>query len=289
MNCQKALQRLSILQLCAARCQKAISEVTMNNKYNAIAKQIRRDIINMVADAGSGHPGGSLSMADILAVLYFGIMKTEGPDRDYFVLSKGHAAPALYSVLSLKGIIEREALTTFRKYGSILQGHPDALLCPGIEASTGSLGQGISIAVGMSMGMKLRKSKGHVYVALGDGEMQEGQVWEALMSAAHYRLDNLTVIVDCNGLQIDGPNEQVMSLGNLPEKLQAFGLKTFEIDGHDYTQLEDAFRTRESDVPTGIIAHTIKGKGISFMEGQVSWHGAVVKEDLRKKALEELE
>lgn len=260
----------------------------MNIKYDTIAKQVRRDIINMLADAGSGHPGGSLSMADILTVLYFGILETEGPHRDCFVLSKGHAAPALYSVLSLKGIIEREVLTTFRKYGSILQGHPDALLCPGVETSTGSLGQGISIAVGMAMGMKLRKSKGHVYVALGDGEMQEGQVWEALMSAAHYHLDNLTVIVDCNGLQIDGANEQVMSLGDLSGKLQAFGLRTSEIDGHNYAQLEEALRTRASDVPMGIIAHTIKGKGISFMEGQVSWHGAVVNEDLRKKALEEL-
>ena len=260
----------------------------MNKDYDAIAKQVRRDIINMLTDAGSGHPGSSLSMVDILTVLYFGILETEGPDRDCFVLSKGHAAPALYSVLSLKGIIEREVLTTFRKYGSILQGHPDALLCPGVETSTGSLGQGISIAVGMALGIKLRKSKGHVYVALGDGEMQEGQVWEALMSAAHYHLDNLTVIIDCNGLQIDGTNEQVMSLGDLPGKLRSFGLRTFEVDGHDYAQLEDALKARASDVPTGIIAHTIKGKGISFMEGQVSWHGAVIKEELRKKALEEL-
>lgn len=256
--------------------------------YEIIAKHVRADIINMLADAGSGHPGGSLSIADILTVLYFGVMKIEEPDKDCFVLSKGHAAPALYATLAEKEIIDKTVLKDFRKYGSILQGHPDALKCPGVEISTGSLGQGISIAVGMAMGMKLRKSKGHVYVALGDGEIQEGQVWEALMSAAHYCLDNLTVIVDNNGLQIDGTNEQVMSLGDLPGKFRSFGLETVEIDGHDYQQLEKALNARSVKMPMGVIAHTIKGKGISFMEGQVSWHGAVVGEEERKKALEEL-
>lgn len=258
------------------------------NDYQLVAQHMRADIINMLANAGSGHPGGSLSIVDILAVLYFGIMKTEEPDKDCFVLSKGHAAPALYATLAEKGIIDKSVLKDFRKYGSILQGHPDALKCPGVETSTGSLGQGISIAVGMAMGMKLRKSRGHVYAVLGDGELQEGQVWEALMSAAHYCLDNLTVIVDNNGLQIDGTNEQVMSLGDLPGKIRAFGLETMEVDGHDYRQLEEALKARGENKPMGIIAHTVKGKGVSFMEDQVSWHGAVVGEEERKKALEEL-
>ena len=256
--------------------------------YQLKAKYMREDVINMLADAGSGHPGGSLSVVDILAVLYFGVLKNEEPDKDCFVLSKGHAAPALYAALAERGIIDKSVLKDFRKYGSILQGHPDSLLCPGVETSTGSLGQGISIAVGIALGMKLRKSEGRVYVVVGDGELQEGQVWEALMSAAHYCLDNLTVIVDYNGLQIDGTTDQVMSLGNLSEKFRSFGLDTTEVDGHDYEQLQSAFNARTAKKPRGIIAHTIKGKGVSFMENQVSWHGAVVKEEERKKALEEL-
>lgn len=255
---------------------------------------VRRDIINMTADAASGHPGGSLSAVELMTTLFFDKMKInpkdeKAPDRDRFVLSKGHAAPCYYAVLGERGFFSKDEFKNFRQLHSILQGHPDTKKCPGVDASTGSLGQGISIAVGMAIGAKLSGNGAKVYTLLGDGELQEGQVWEAAMAAAHYKLDNLTVIIDNNGLQIDGTNEQVMSLGNINAKFSAFGFEVIEIDGHDLTAVSDAIDKEISERPKCILAHTIKGKGVSFMENQVGWHGKAPNSSERERALKELE
>ena len=266
-----------------------------NKELETKCRQIRRDIINMTADAASGHPGGSLSVVEILACLYYNKMRVDPKnphweDRDRFVLSKGHSAPALYAVLADKGYFPREELKNFRQLHSILQGHPDAKKCPGIDASTGSLGQGISIAVGMAIGAKLSGKDIKVYTVCGDGELQEGLVWEASMAAANYKLDNLTVFVDNNGLQIDGPNDKVMALGDLAAKFAAFGYKVIEVaDGNDIAQVMAALDADSEGKPKLILCHTVKGKGVSFMENQVGWHGKAPNAEERARALADLE
>nr|WP_207667594.1 transketolase [Lacrimispora algidixylanolytica] len=257
---------------------------------------MRKDIINMTADAASGHPGGSLSAVEIMAALFYTQMRIDPKnpdkeDRDRFVLSKGHAAPCYYAVLGEMGFFDKSEFKNFRQLHSILQGHPDAKKVPGIDASTGSLGQGISIAVGMALGAKAQKKDTKVYTLLGDGELQEGQVWEACMAAANYRLDNLTIIIDNNGLQIDGSNDQVMSLGDLHSKFKAFGFHVLELpDGNNLEEVLAAYSLSTMEgKPKCILAHTVKGKGISFMENQVGWHGKAPSEDERQLALKELE
>ena len=260
------------------------------------ARQVRRDIITMTAKAGAGHPGGSLSCTDALVALYFDVLNVDpknpkDPNRDRFVLSKGHAAPALYGTLCERGYFGREEFEKFRQLHGILQGHPDTKKCPGVDASTGSLGQGISIAVGMALGAKAQKSPVRVYTVVGDGESQEGLVWEASMAAAHYRLDNLTVILDHNGLQIDGSNDEVMSLGDIHAKAAAFGYDVIEVaDGNDMKQVLEALHTPPCPgKPRYIILNTVKGKGVSFMENQVGWHGKAPNAEQAEQALKELE
>ncbi len=260
-----------------------------------IARRIRRHIIVMTAAAGSGHPGGSLSAADILAVLYWRVLRIDpqnpqDPDRDRFVLSKGHCSPALYAALAERGFFPREWLTSFRKLHSPLQGHPDMRKLPGVEMSTGALGQGFSTAVGMALAARVDGRDYRVYALLGDGECQTGQVWEAAMSAAHYRLDNLVAIVDRNGLQIDGPTEQVMALEPLADKWRSFGWHTLVIDGHSFPAILEACEEarRVKGKPTAIIARTVKGRGVSFMENVVDWHGVAPNQEQRDRALEEL-
>ncbi|MBR2621625.1 MAG: transketolase [Clostridia bacterium] len=260
-----------------------------------IATHIRMDIIKETHSAKSGHPGGSLSIADIMAYLYFEEMSIdpknpECPDRDRLVLSKGHAAPALYAALAERGFFPIEDLTTLRRADSHLQGHPSLGHVPGIDMTTGSLGQGLSAACGMAISAKLQGKSYRTYAIVGDGESQEGQIWEALMLAAHRGLDNLCVILDWNGLQIDGEIEQVLNPTPYPEKLQAFGLHTIVVDGHDIAALSAAFdeaRTIKGK-PTAIIAKTVKGKGVSFMENRVEWHGAAPKDAQCEQALAEL-
>ncbi len=260
-----------------------------------IAKNIRIDIVDMVATAKSGHPGGSLSVTDILTFLYFEEMniKVNEPkweDRDRFVLSKGHAAPALYAVLANKGYFPREELKTLRKFKSHLQGHPDMKKTLGVDMSTGSLGQGLSAANGMALAGKLDKKEYRVYTVLGDGELQEGQIWEAAMSAAHYKLDNLVAFVDFNGLQIDGSNEEVMNVSPVDKKFEAFGWNVLVIDGHNFEEIKNALdKAKEvKGMPTAIIAKTVKGKGVSFMENQAAWHGTAPNEEQRVQALSDL-
>ncbi len=261
-----------------------------------LAREMRRDILTMIYEAGSGHPGGSLSIIDILTVLYWRVMRhdperPDWPDRDRLVLSKGHACPALYAVLSRAGYFPREQLWTLRKLGSPVQGHPDRLRLPGIEASTGSLGQGLSIAMGMALaGMMDRKSY-RVFAILGDGELQEGQCWEAFMSAPKFGLDRLVAIVDSNGGQIDGHVRDVMNVEPLPEKFRSFGWDTVEIDGHDFAAVERAIDSAVKSAagrPHMIVARTVKGKGVSFMEDDPAWHGKAPKKDELEKALKEL-
>ncbi|MEW6172378.1 MAG: transketolase [Bacillota bacterium] len=258
-------------------------------------QEIRRYIILMTTAAGSGHPGGSLSATDIVAALYFDVMRIDpkrpdDPDRDRFVLSKGHAAPLLYATLAERGFFPVKELMTLRKLGSRLQGHPDMRKLPGVEMSTGSLGQGLSAANGMALAARLDGRDYRVYVLLGDGETQEGQVWEAAMAAAHYKLDNLTAFLDYNGLQIDGPVEEVMSLGQVADKWRAFGWHVIEIDGHDLKAILQAVEEAKNvkGKPTMVVARTIKGKGVSFMENQVDWHGSAPKGEQATKALIEL-
>ena len=260
-----------------------------------IANDIRIEIIEQVYNANSGHPGGSLSCADILAVLYFNQMNidSENPNakgRDRFVLSKGHCAPALYATLARKGYFDKELLKGFRKVESNLQGHPDMKGTPGVEMSTGSLGQGFSVACGMAMASKLDNAPWRVYTLLGDGEVQEGIVWEAAMSAAHYKLDNMVAFLDYNGLQIDGKTEDVMNIGPIVDKFKAFGWNVIEIDGHDFDQIFAALDMAKETVgkPTMIIAKTIKGKGVSFMENQAGWHGAAPSDSDLERALLDL-
>lgn len=259
------------------------------------ACKVRMGIIHGVHAAKSGHPGGSLSAADILTYLYFCEMNVDpenpkAPGRDRFVLSKGHAAPALYSTLAERGYFDKKELFTLRHIGSFLQGHPDMKKTPGVDMSTGSLGQGISAAVGMALSAKHFGENFRVYAMLGDGEIEEGQVWEAAMFAANKKLSNLTVFVDLNGLQIDGTIEEVNSARPVDKKFEAFGWETIEIDGHDFEQIESALvRAEKSEKPVAIIAKTIKGKGVSFMENSVGWHGKAPNDEQYEAAIKELE
>ncbi|MDI6780547.1 MAG: transketolase [bacterium] len=259
------------------------------------AKEVRRLIIQMIAEANSGHPGGSLSMTDIITTLYFSIMNHSAAnptweERDRFVLSKGHACPAFYAVLALCGYFPISELMNLRKLGSILQGHPDHEVTPGVDFSTGSLGQGISAACGMALAGKIDKKNYRVYVIIGDGESQEGQVWEAAMSAAHYKLDNLCAFLDYNKLQIDGEVEKIMNIEPVVDKWKAFGWNTLRIDGHSIEQIIEAvgIAHKTKDKPTMIVADTIKGKGVSFMEGRVGFHGVAPTRDQEQQALSEL-
>lgn len=260
-----------------------------------VARQIRLGILEGVYHAASGHPGGSLSIADILTYLYWEEMRIspEHPDwedRDRFVLSKGHCAPALYATLANRGFFPVEELATLRKIDARLQGHPDMKGTPGVDISSGSLGLGISSACGMALSAKYSSKDYRVYCIIGDGESEEGQVWEASMFAAHYKLDNLCLILDYNGLQIDGPVSEVMNPAPHPEKFAAFGWHVIEVDGHNFEELADAFATARATKgrPTVIVAHTVKGKGVSFMENQVGWHGQAPKEEQYLQAVKEL-
>ncbi|HSQ33660.1 MAG TPA: transketolase [Peptostreptococcaceae bacterium] len=258
-------------------------------------RKIRESIVTMIHSANSGHPGGSLSAVEILAALYFEEMNIDPKnpkkdDRDRFVLSKGHAAPVLYATLAEKGYFDKSELTSLRKINSMLQGHPDMKGIPGVEMSTGSLGQGFSVACGMAMASKLDDAPWRVYALLGDGEVQEGIVWEAAMSAAHYKLDNLVAFLDYNGLQIDGETEKVMNINPIVDKFKAFGWNVVEIDGHDFDQIFAVLDVAKETVgkPTMVIAKTIKGKGVSFMEHAAGWHGTAPSDDDVRKALEEI-
>lgn len=259
------------------------------------AVNVRQDIIEMLTASASGHPGGSLSAVEILTALYFHEMRvdTKNPkdeNRDRFVLSKGHAAPALYSVLAEKGFFDKSELNNLRKLGSILQGHPNMNYVPGVDMSTGSLGQGISAAVGMAIAGKLDNKDYRVYTLLGDGELEEGQVWEAAMAAAHYKLDNLTAFVDHNGLQIDGKCEDVMSPEPVSNKFRAFNWNVIDVDGHSFEQIiaaiEEAKKT--ADKPTMIVCQTVKGKGVSFMENEAGWHGTAPSKEQCEQAIKEI-
>ncbi|TET43821.1 transketolase [candidate division TA06 bacterium] len=259
------------------------------------ARRVRIDVIKMLTRAGSGHPGGSLSSADILVALFFYKMRhdpenPEWPERDRFILSKGHCCPALYAVLSMAGYFERKHLWTLRKLGSILQGHPSSTMTPGVTISSGSLGQGLSVSNGIALAGKLDKKDYRVYCMLGDGESQEGQVWEASMTSFHRRLDNLCAIIDHNDLQIDDRVSRIKDPISYAEKWSSFGWNTIEIDGHDMGQIVRALDEAEKvkRAPTMIVANTIKGKGVSFMEDDVTWHGRAPNELEAKKALEEL-
>ena len=260
-----------------------------------IARNIRKDIVSMIHTSKSGHPGGSLSAVEILTALYFDEMNIDPnnckmEDRDRFVLSKGHAAPVLYATLAHKGYFDRDELNGLRKINRMLQGHPDMKGTPGVDMSTGSLGQGFSVACGMAMASKLDNAPWRVYTLLGDGEVQEGIVWEAAMSAAHYKLDKMVAFLDYNGLQIDGKNEDVMNIGPIVDKFKAFGWNVIEIDGHDFDQIFAALDMAKETVgkPTMIVAKTIKGKGISFMENEAGWHGAAPNDNDLEIALADL-
>ena len=264
-------------------------------ELKAIAKTVRGDIVSMLTESASGHPGGSLSAADIVTALFFEEMNIDvnnpkDENRDRFVLSKGHAAPVLYSALARKGYFPVEELQTLRKINSRLQGHPSMRYLPGIDMSTGSLGQSISSAVGMALAGKLDKKSYRVYTILGDGELEEGQVWEAAMSAAHYKLNNLTAFIDFNGLQIDGNIEEVMNPSPIDKKFEAFGWNTIIIDGHNMDEILVAIEKAKActDKPTVVVCKTVKGKGVSFMENQASWHGTAPSKDQCAQALEEI-
>ena len=260
------------------------------------AAKVRLDILDEVYSAKSGHPGGSLSAADVLTYLYEKELNVDPSnprweDRDRFVLSKGHAAPALYAALAEKGFFPVKDLTTLRRIGSYLQGHPNMRETPGVDMSTGSLGQGVSTACGMALGLKYQKKNARVYTLLGDGEIEEGEVWEAMMFASKYKLDNLCVMIDNNNLQIDGPIDQVMSSYPIDEKMKAFGLEVETIDGHDFGQIEAAMDRAKKTKGKAycIILKTVKGKGVSVMENQVGWHGKAPNEEQYKAARKELE
>ena len=270
-------------------------EAASKKELMKFACKIRLGVIEGTYHAKSGHPGGSLSIADVLAYLYGREMKVDpqnpkDPARDRLVLSKGHTAPALYAALAEKGYFSAEELQSLRHTGAMLQGHPDMKHTPGVDMSTGSLGQGVSAACGMALAGKIDGADYRVYAILGDGEIEEGQVWEAAMFAAHYKLDNLCAVVDNNGLQIDGPVSEVMSPYPIPEKFAAFGWHVITIDGHDFDQIEAAFAEarKVKGKPTAIIQHSVKGKGVSFMENQVSWHGAAPNAEQYQQAKEEL-
>ncbi len=265
-------------------------------EMEAIAKRLRRHIITMTGRAGSGHPGGSLSAVEIVTALYFRVLRHRPSDscwadRDRFILSKGHAAPLLYAALAECGYFPVAELATLRQLDSRLQGHTDGTVCSGVEMSAGALGQGLSFAIGVALAGRLNSQKYSVYVLLGDGECDEGQVWEGAMAAAHYKLDNLVAIIDNNGMQIDGWNREVMNLDPFNEKWQAFGWHVIEIDGHDFAQIISAFDRTKSikGQPAVIIAHTVKGKGVSFMENNVNFHGKAPNAAEVEIALKELE
>ena len=265
------------------------------DELKSISKEIRKDIVKMLTESASGHPGGSLSATDIMTVLFFKEMNLDpnnekDPNRDRFVLSKGHAAPVLYSALARRGYFPVEELSTLRKFKSRLQGHPSIQYLPGIDMSTGSLGQGVSAAVGMALAGKIDKKDYRVYTLLGDGELEEGQVWEASMCAAHYKLNNLTAFIDFNGLQIDGDITKVMNPCPIDKKFEAFGWNVLVIDGHNYEEIIDAIEKAKEckDKPTAVVCKTIKGKGVSFMENQAEWHGIAPSREQCEAALKEL-
>lgn len=258
------------------------------------ARQLRQQIISMLYKGQSGHPGGSLSIIEVLMALYYNTanVRPEDPtwdDRDRIILSKGHAAPALYAVLGDLGYFPAEDFETFRQVDGHLQGHPDMLLTPGVDVNTGSLGQGISVASGIALAAKQLQKEYQVYVVIGDGELQEGICWEAAMSAAHYNLDNFTLLLDYNGLQIDGSNDDVLSLGDITEKFKAFGFFVQTVDGHDIKAIINALQTPSEGKPRMICCKTVKGKGVSFMEDQFGWHGRVLTAEEYETAMKELE
>jgi transketolase len=265
------------------------------DELKRIANRIRVEIIKMIGAAGSGHPGGSLSAVELLVALYFRVLRHDPqnptwPDRDRFILSKGHACPVLYATYAEAGYIDPALLATLRKLGSPLQGHPDKRMLPILEASTGSLGQGLSIGVGMALAARMDKKDYHTFVMIGDGESQEGQIWEAAMFAGYHKLANLTAIVDYNKQQLDDFTAKIIDLEPLPEKWTSFGWTAIEIDGHDFNQVIPALEEARSATrkPTVIIAHTIKGKGVSFMENNIKWHGVAPKPEEVAAALKEL-
>lgn len=267
-----------------------------NTELQSKARNVRKNIIRMLTEAKSGHPGGSLSIADILVTLYFDEMNIDpknpkDPARDRFVLSKGHSAPALYATLAERGYFPEGELMQLRKTGALLQGHPDMKHIPGVDMSTGSLGQGLSAANGMALAQRLDKREARVYVIAGDGEIQEGQIWEAAMSAAHYKLDNLVCFIDHNGLQIDGSNEEVMNVNPVADKFRAFGWNVIAINGHDIAAIRAALAVARTvkGQPTAIVAETVKGKGVSFMENQAGWHGKAPSAEQCEQALSDLE
>jgi transketolase len=260
-----------------------------------ISHKMRREIVKMLHNVQTGHPGGSLSAVEILTVLYFNQMrvdcrKADDPERDRFIASKGHCAPVVYEVLCEKGYFPREELSRLRQLGSMLQGHPDMKKTPGIDMSTGSLGMGLSVGIGMALSARLDKRDYYTYVLLGDGELQEGQIWEAAMAAAKFGLNKLIAIVDYNGVQLDGRVEDIMPLGNLADKFRAFGWTVIEADGHDLRSLDAAVDRAKAQLhgPTVIIANTVKGKGVSFMEGKNEWHGKAISDQLYAQAMAEL-
>ncbi|PKI21133.1 transketolase [Staphylococcus succinus] len=266
-------------------------------KLENTANELRKTVLTMVYHAQSGHPGGSLSAADFVSALYFGEMNVdpqnpEWEDRDRFVLSKGHVAPIQYSALATRGFVPYETIYTLREYKSPFQGHPDSKKCPGVDISTGSLGQGLSCAVGMALAGKMNDKNYRVFAVLGDGECQEGQIWEAAQSSVKYQLDNLVVFVDDNGLQIDGPTNEIMPNGDLEEKFKAWGFYTKRINGNDMTQVVDTLneiRNLQDNRPKCIVCNTTKGQGVSFMENSVSWHGKAPNEEEYNQAIKELE
>ena len=262
-----------------------------------VSASVRKEILNMLYKAGSGHPGGSLSSVELLVDLYYNHMNFNSKNsldknRDYFVLSKGHVCPVLYAVLAQIGCFPKEELDTLRKIGSRLQGHPakDKKL-PGIEISTGSLGYGLSIGVGIAKGMKTLNQNNRVYVLMGDGEQQEGSIWEAVMAAPHFKLDNLCAIIDCNGLQIDGKVEDVLNINPIADKYKAFGWNVIEIDGHNIKEIDAAYAQAKivKGIPTVIVARTVKGKGVSFMENVYGWHGKAPNAEQLEQALKEID
>ncbi len=265
-------------------------------ELSIIANKVRKNALTAVYSASSGHPGGSLSIAEILTLLYFEVMNVDpknpkNPDRDRFVLSKGHTAPALYSVLALKGFFPIEDVATFRKIDSYMQGHPDMKHIPGVDMSTGSLGQGVSAAGGMALAAKLDNKAYRVYSILGDGEIEEGQVWEQAMFAAHYKLDNFTIFVDNNGLQIDGNVADVMNPNPIDKKFEAFGWHVIKVDAHDFNALMDAINEAKATKgqPTAVIMKSIKGKNVSYMENNASWHGSAPNKEQYEQAISELD
>ncbi|MEJ5185790.1 MAG: transketolase [Candidatus Geothermincolales bacterium] len=273
----------------------AEGESALRERLESICKGVRWDVVRMIGLAGSGHPGGSLSCVEILVCLYFYKMRhrpsePHWPERDRFVLSKGHAAPTLYSVLARAGYFPRDELWRLRRLGSMLQGHPDMKRTPGVEISTGSLGQGLSAACGMALGLRIQNNPARVYALIGDGESQEGGIWEAAMLAGHHRLSNLVAFLDHNSLQIDGPCCEVVSLGDIPAKWRSFGWEVYEVDGHDVVEIcRTLDLTDRASGPTMIVAHTVKGKGVSFMENAVDFHGKAPTPEEMEKALREIE